>query len=129
MKIKTALYCSLGLIAIFIYSGCYYDKESIVYPNANDCDTTDIKLSTDLNAIMSTSCYSCHSTANAPAFGGNYNLQDYTTIKNAALDGRLLSSITQDGVLAAPMPQSGTKLSDCSINKFRAWINAGVPNN
>jgi len=40
----------------------------------------------------------------------------------------LLSAITQDGSVP-PMPQSGGKLSDCNINKFRAWINSGTPNN
>lgn len=116
-------------VAGFVYTGCYYDKASLVYPSDGNCDTTGITLSSDLNSIMQANCFSCHSSANAPVFGGNYNLQDYNTIKNAALNGKLLSSLNQDGILAEPMPQGGAKLPDCNISKFSAWINAGAPNN
>lgn len=119
----------MAATTFIIYSSCYYDKASLVYPSSGSCDTTDIQLSTDLTAIMQASCFSCHSSANAAVFGGGYNLQDYTTIKNAAASGELLSSIKQDGILAPPMPQSGAKLSDCEISKFSAWINSGSPNN
>jgi len=129
MKRKIIQYTLPLLAAAFAYSGCYYDKASLVYPSDASCDTTNITLSTDLNNIMQANCFSCHSSANAPVFGGNYNLQDYTTIKNAATNGQLLSSLNQDGILAAPMPQSGAKLSDCNISKFSAWINAGAQNN
>jgi hypothetical protein len=83
----------------------------------------------ELNEIMSANCFRCHSTANAPINGGNYNLQDYSTIHNAAVNGLLMSSILQDNKLAPPMPQDGGRLSDCEISKFDAWINRGAPNN
>lgn len=118
----------LGCCLFFTLNGCYYDKADQVYPHSS-CDTTNVRLSVELNAIMSANCFRCHSSANAPVNGGNYNLQDYATIKNAALNGLLLSSILQDNKLAPPMPQDGGKLSDCEINKFAAWIDAGAPNN
>ncbi|QEC68548.1 hypothetical protein FRZ67_14995 [Panacibacter ginsenosidivorans] len=129
MMRKYVLYFVAVLSCILIYTSCYYDKASLVYPSSKSCDTTNVQLSTDLNNIMSVSCFSCHSSANASSFGGNYNLEDYNTIKTAASNGKLLSSIKQDGILALPMPQSGAKLSDCNINKFSAWINAGAPEN
>ena len=128
MKIKFLLYCSLLFAGAALYTGCYYDKASLVYPNGSDCDTTGIQLSTDLNSIMQTSCFSCHGAANASSFGGGYNLENYNTVKSLATSGTLMSAITQDGN-ASPMPQGGSKLSDCNINKFSAWINSGTPNN
>jgi len=129
MKRRTFLFFTMAVTTVIIYSSCYYDKASLVYPNNGNCDTTNVQLSAELTAIMSASCFSCHSNSNAAVFGGGYNLQDYATIKNAASSGLLLSSIKQDGILAPPMPQSGAKLSDCEISKFSAWINGGSPNN
>ena len=118
----------LGGCLFFVFTGCYYDKADQVYPQST-CDTSVVRLSVELNDIMSANCFRCHSTANAAINGGNYNLEDYNTIHGAALDGRLLSSITQDNKLAPPMPEDGGKLSDCEIDKFTAWINRGAPNN
>jgi hypothetical protein len=126
MKIIGIIFLSCCLFFAFI--GCNYDKADQVYPRST-CDTTNIRLSVELNEIMSANCFRCHSAENAPVNGGSYDLQDYNTIKNAALGGLLLSSITQDNKLAPPMPQDGGRLSDCEINKFAAWINAGAPNN
>jgi len=129
MKSRTILIFLMLVAVIVTYSSCYYDKASIVYPNDGKCDTTNMQLSTDLNSIMEAHCFSCHSSANAHEFGSDYNLEDYTTIKNAATSGQLMSSINQDGNLAEPMPQSGAKLSDCNISKFDAWVKSGAPDN
>jgi mono/diheme cytochrome c family protein len=126
MKRKIIQYTLPLLVAAFAYTGCYYDKASLVYPSEDDCDTTDITLSTDINAILTANCFVCHG-GNATAANG-IQLEQYAVIKAYADNGRLLSAITQDGN-AAPMPQGAAKLSDCNINKFRAWINAGAPNN
>lgn len=110
----------------FLFYRCYYDKASQVYPQQGSCDTSNIRLSVELNAIMNSACLSCHG-GNANN-GGSIKLQDYTTISALAKNGRLLSSISWDGK-ASQMPKGGAKLSYCSINKFSAWINAGAPNN
>jgi hypothetical protein len=125
MKIIGIIFLSCCLF--FSFTGCYQHKADLVYPQ--NCDTTNVRLSVDLNDIMSVNCYRCHSSSNAPINGGNYNLQDYNTIKNAAVTGLLMSSIQQDNKLAPPMPQDGGKLSDCEISKFKAWIDDGAQNN
>jgi len=115
------------LMATGLYTGCYYDKESIVYPSGgSNCDTTGITLSGDINSILSANCFSCHG-GNA-ALGGGIQLDQYAVLKAYAQSGTLLSSIKQDGG-AQPMPQGGGKLSACEISKFEAWINSGTPNN
>lgn len=127
MKKRALLYFAVLIALIIVYTGCYYDKASLVYPsNGNTCDTSTITLSADINNILSASCYSCH--GGDAAAGGGIKLEQYSVIKAYADNGRLLSSITQDGNASA-MPQGASKLSDCNINKFRAWINNGAPNN
>lgn len=45
---------------IAIYTGCYYDKADQVYlPTTINCDTTNIKYSTDISAMLNTYCNSC----------------------------------------------------------------------
>jgi len=126
---RNSIIIPLAFCLFFALYSCYYDKADLVYPHNATCDTTNIRLSVELNEILSANCFRCHSTSNAPINGGNYNLEDFATIHSAALDGRLLSSIEQDNKLAPPMPQDGGKLSSCEISKFEAWINAGAPNN
>jgi len=124
-KIGIVLISSCLVLAL---SNCKYDKKDQVYPQTT-CDTTSVTLSGEINDILSANCFRCHSSTNAATLGAGYDLQDFNTIHAAALDGRLLSSITQDNKLAPPMPEDGGKLSDCEINKFRAWINEGALDN
>jgi len=127
MRNKAIIFlCSCCLFVAF--TGCYHHKGDIEYPSTA-CDTTNVTLSGELTDIMEANCFRCHSNANADISGGSYNLQDYNTIHEAALSGALLSSILRDNKLAPPMPQDGGKLSDCEINKFKAWIDRGALNN
>ena len=118
----------LTMLIAFIFTGCYYDKAELTYPSNTSvtCDTSAVKYSVDILSIMSANCNACHSgTATA---GGGIKLDSYTGLKAYATNGQLLNSILQNGIVAA-MPQGGGKLSDCDINKVRAWINNGTPNN
>jgi hypothetical protein len=55
-------------------------------------------------------------------------LEDYADVKEHADHGDLMGTITHAAGFPA-MPQGGTKLSDCNINKIRAWINRGAEDN
>jgi len=115
------------LVMTLVYAGCYYDKASLVYPaTGGDCDTSNVTLSVELNNILAANCNSCHGGNGAS--GGGIVLDTYNGLHARVLNGDLLSAITQDGKVT-PMPEGGVKLSDCDINKFKAWINAGAPNN
>ena len=110
--------------ATLIFSGCYYDKGDILYPNS--CDATAFKFSTDIKPIFVANCDNCHGV------GGNYlpELGNYTLIKDYIENnpGGLESSINGTNGRNI-MPKNGVKMPDCSINKIQSWINAGAPNN
>lgn len=89
------------------------------------CDTLDVKYSTKVSTLLTNKCIGCHNSASA---GGGINLANYAGVQTVALNGRLLGSVKHTtGYLQ--MPQGGDKLSDCEINIFQIWINAGAPNN
>ena len=97
---------------------------------ADNCDTTIVRYSMEIETILDRSCRGCHG-GTSPSSG--INLYDHATITGLALDGKhtfgtLLSAVMHEGG-AKPMPQGAPKLPDCDINMFRAWVNRGAPNN
>lgn len=114
------------LVAIVFLSGCYYDVEEELYPYTGNCDTTSVSYSASILPILQINgCLGCH-TGGAPS--GNISLENYISVKAVAQSGRLMGSVSHAGGYT-PMPQGGNKLSACSINKLRAWIDAGMPEN
>ena len=114
-------------IGMLLMTGCYYDKADQVYPvDGGSCDTSVVRLSVELDAIMSAHCYACH--GGTADLGAGIQLQDYELLKIYADNGVLYSSISHDGG-ASNMPKGAPKLSDCDIAKFRIWIEDGAPNN
>ncbi len=106
--------------------GCYYDVEEELYPYSGNCDTTSINYAGSVLPILqSNGCMSCHS-GGAPS--GNLSLDTYAKVRAIAQDGRLMGVITFSAGYS-PMPQGGNKISECNINKIKAWINAGLPEN
>ena len=127
---KVILYSLALLITVLMFSRCYYDKTQVQYP-ASNCDTANVSYSTDIISILDAACQSCHKGASSSS---GINLYDYATIKSLALDGKyaygsLLSSVSFQGGNPNPMPQSGNQLPQCDINKIRAWVNRGAPDN
>lgn len=119
----------VGMIG-FIFSGCLYNKADQQYPSTGKCDTTNVRYSVEIHAILDASCKSCHNGTNSIS---GIDLYDYETISGYALDGRftygtLLSSVMHDGG-APEMPQGEPQLQDCDINKMAAWVHSGAPDN
>lgn len=117
---------SLAGILLLALTGCYYDKESELYP-APVCETTDIKYSTVIKPILSANCAtpSCHGSSNP---GGGYDLTTYNGVKVVVDNGELMGSITHASGYVA-MPKDGPKLPDCQITQITTWVNAGALNN
>ena len=122
---KRKLFISTAIAAL-VFTGCYYDKESELYGVAKPCDVGTVTFSTTVNGILnSNGCISCHS-GSSPS--GNISLQGYANVKAVAISGKLYGVVSHSPGFS-PMPQGGSKISACDINKIKTWIDAGSPNN
>jgi hypothetical protein len=89
------------------------------------CDTADVSFANDIQPIFQTHCLGCHS-GGAPSAG--INLSSYTGTLGPAQSGQLYGSVAHlNGY--SPMPQGGAKLSDCQINRIKAWVDQGTKDN
>ncbi len=117
------------LFILISITACYYDSEEYLFPQPNNqCDTTTITYSGSIQPVLEQYCYQCHSNANAPSFGSNIKLEDYSDVLIRANDLSLYGSIAQESGYS-PMPKGGGKLDDCTIDIMRIWIDTGAPNN
>ena len=114
---------SAGLILLMsiLVSGCEKDNQG-EDPN---CMTSNVSYSSTITGIINTyNCLSCHgATPSAP-----FSLHTYAGVKARVDDGRLFGAINHQAGFS-PMPQGGAKMSQCDINKVKAWIDAGAQNN
>ena len=119
----------LGIISI---SSCYYDNLAEMTPSTGviggSCDTSGtISYSHNIAPILQSNCgtsNSCHGTGNT----SGYDLSTYTGVNAVVQNGKLINSITWSGT-TPPMPQNGSKMSDCGITKIQKWVTSGAPNN
>lgn len=121
---KKILILSVFIIATLI-SCSKEEKEPIVNPPVNNCETEAMSFQNDVTPILQTNCLGCHSTA---AAFGNIILDNYDEVSKVINAGRLLGSIKHESGFSS-MPQNGDKLSDCDIDKIESWVEDGSPNN
>ena len=113
------------LLLSLLVSGCYYDKESELYPNGPNCDTTGVMTySGSIAPVMTGNCNVCHSGAVA---SGGVVTDNYDGLSVVAKNGALWAAVSWSGPLQ--MPQGGDKLSDCDLTKIKKWVDAGSPDN
>jgi mono/diheme cytochrome c family protein len=124
VRISAMIAAGISLLLALATTGCYYDKEEILYPNTA-CDTSVVTYSNSVAAVLSSNCNGCHGGA-TPSAG--IKLDEYSGVKIHADNGRLIGAVAHSPSYS-PMPKNGTKLSDCNIAKIRKWIAAGAPNN
>lgn len=120
---KNIQYFFAAIMVIAAITGCYYDKEELLYPGSTaavDCSTVQAKFGADVLPVISAKCATsgCH---NGSASGGLV-LQDYGQISGAKdrLNARALIEKT--------MPPSGP-LQPSEINTIKCWLESGAPNN
>ena len=117
---------AIFFISIIVLAGCYYDKESLLYPQSGICDTSSSTYSLAVQPALQTyGCIGCHS-GSVPS--GNILLNSYAAVMTYVQNGKLYGSITHTTGYS-PMPQGGNKMNTCDINKIKAWIDAGALNN
>lgn len=104
-----------------LFAGCYYDVEQELY--GASCDTTAVTYSgTVAPMLQANGCLGCHA---APATAGNnIVLDNQASIANLVQQNRFISGA--DRMPPSPSPPA---LTDCNMDKLRAWANAGAPNN
>lgn len=111
------------LLGAAFFSSCTYNKEELLYNNS--CDTSNVKYSVQVTNIIAANCISCHSGAGA---SGGIRLNTYTDVRNSAMSGRLLGSITHSPGYRA-MPDFSPKMPECRIAEIRTWIRNGMLDN
>ncbi len=112
------------LILITVFIGCDYKSKEELYPDLfDDCASEEVDFASQVKPILEQSCFSCHSTLNAPIFSG-IDLENTTTLRALANSGQLSGAIQHlDGYV--PMPAEGPKLDSCSIAIIMNWIESG----
>ncbi|MBC7874134.1 MAG: hypothetical protein H7Y01_09075 [Ferruginibacter sp.] len=117
---------TISIISVIVFTGCYRDNEAELYPGNTVCDTNGVTyLATVAPILQGNGCVGCHSGASP---SGNISLEIYNNVKTIALNGKLFGTINHTAGFS-PMPKGGNKMSPCSINKIKAWIDAGALNN
>ena len=112
------------LICILILAGC--KKENMGQEVNAPCPTNNVTYSATISGIINTNCLGCHGYGSPPS--GGFSLNSYSGVKAKVDDGRLFGAVSHmQGYV--PMPDGAAKLSQCDINKIKAWIDAGAPNN
>lgn len=116
-----------GLVSL-LATGCYFDNEEDLYPEARICrDTTGtISFAAKVQPIFKANCNGggCHNS-NSQAAG---IVLDTHSGAVSAISNRLLDALKhQNG--ASPMPKNGSRLPNCDIAKVELWINQGAENN
>ena len=115
------------VMTLTILASCKYDNIEELYP---ECNTTNVTYSGSIKQIIDNNCYSCHNNNNT---SGGISLEGYANVAAASQIpagsyGSLYGVITWDAG-NSPMPKNAAQLDDCSIQKIKAWIDAGSPDN
>jgi hypothetical protein len=125
MRVKLILYIILSMA--FLVTGCYYDKEDLLYPAPNaNCDTIAIiSYAQHVSPLLIQKCSGCHSQGNA---SGGIAMGTHSLDNVIALNGKLLGTIEHKPGYN-PMPQGLARLNTCEIAIIKKWIDNGAVNN
>lgn len=127
VSIARPLRAGVALLALVLAAGCTYtngDRPDLVKPV---CDTSAVTYSKIVSPIFDANCRECHATNKASVLGGGNDFGTYQAIKRypaAALLGSIEQAPGYD-----PMPKGRARISDCDIERIRAWMAAGEPEN
>lgn len=128
MKIKNQTILTIGITVGFwlFLTGCYYDKEAILYPDLQNCTPAVSPLfSADVLPILNKKCNNCHG-GSSPSAG--IKLDTYPEVLKYVNNGSLMGSINHLSGFS-PMPKNTGKMSQCEIDQIQNWINSGKLNN
>ncbi len=117
---KSVVFIFFISIMILSLTGCYYDKEELLY-NPVGCAGVSAKFSANIHPLILSKCAidDCH---NATSAAGGTVLLTYSQISAKA------PIINQRCVIEKTMPPTGPLLP-AEIASLKCWIDAGAPNN
>jgi hypothetical protein len=100
------------------------------YCDEDDCDSVNVTFAQTVWPIIQNNCLGCHND-NLPNGGINLNGYNNVIVAGSVPPG---SYGSLEGVVTwasgnMPMPQTGSKLPDCSIAQIKKWIADGMPDN
>lgn len=92
--------------------------------SCDNCDTTNVTFSNNVQPIIQKNCQGCHSGTNAPL---GILLTNYSEINSRMQSGELLAVIKHESPYT-PMPYQLPKLNQCLIDQIEIWIDNGANN-
>lgn len=110
----------INLIAGWIAQGA---RNNGCNENSAGCETTNVSFGAFVQPLIQAKCQGCHS-GSAPQ--GGIDLTTYGGVRTVALNGKLYAALTRTSNW---MPRGGAQLDDCSLDKIKAWVDAGAPQN
>lgn len=119
----------LGLAGFLAYACTKDNKVDLLADQPkvdNDsCVTVDMSYQNDIKIILTQNCATsgCHLGPNGQS---GLDLSTFGDTKRIAADGEMMGRIKNTN---GPLMPPGGKLSDCDINKIKAWIADGAQNN
>lgn len=117
------VYAGVVVFVIVWISACSKDSEDKL--QTQQCNTENMKYSTDILPIITNNCYGCHDNNTAT---NGIVLEGYTKLKIQADNGNLVAVVSHAAGYPA-MPYNAPKLSDCDISKIKSWVQNGAPDN
>lgn len=90
--------------------------------SCDNCDTTNVTFSKNVQPIIQKNCQGCHSGGNP---SGGILLTNYSEIYTRVQSGELLGAIKHQ-IPYTPMPYQLPQLDQCLIDQIEIWINNGA---
>jgi hypothetical protein len=111
-----------AILLVLLVGSCTRHNEEDLFGDL-ECLNEEIRYSTIITPIMQAHCNSCHS---APTPQANIITAEYVTLREIALDGRLMGVVKHlPGY--PPMPLGMPRLDNCLILRLETWVQAGAP--
>jgi len=110
----------LGVTGLLFLTGCYYDKEELLYPGNSSCQLPTAFVA-NVNPVIQSKCATtpdCHASGSSNT-GGPFTT--YSQIKN-------MSNVIRGQLISGLMPKTGS-LTSMELQTIICWIDAGAPNN
>jgi hypothetical protein len=115
---------SFILFWIINSTSCTFQNEEDLLHDIK-CDTINVSYN-DLRYIFTGICSTCHNKEFT--FRDGIIMDSYKSVVSSINTGLVQPALNHDAGLT-PMPNGMAKLSDCDLNKIKAWIKAGLPEN